>query len=78
MYTFAMCNRGTNSLLNRVINLRGTHRGVGGGGFRNKWAKITGGLKFHISGASIPKHKKKFENNNMLLINKELTTHFKL
>ena len=36
MYTFAMCNRGTNSLLNRVINLRGTHRGVGGGGFRNK------------------------------------------
>ena len=59
MYTFAMCNRGTNSLLNRVIYLQGTHRGVRGGGFRNKWAKITGGLKFHISGASIPKHKKK-------------------
>ena len=64
MYTFAMCNRGTNSLLNRVIHLRGTHRG-----FRNKWAKTTGGLKFPISGAFIPKHKKKHENNNMLLIN---------
>ena len=36
MYTFAMCNRGTNSLLNRVNHLRDTHRGVGGGGFRNK------------------------------------------
>ena len=69
MYTFAMCNRGTNCLLNRVNHLRDTHRGVGGGGFRNKWAKITDGLKFHISGASIPKHKKKHENNNMLLIN---------
>ena len=39
--------------------MRLTHGGVGEEGLRKKGAKITGGLKFHISGASIPKHKKK-------------------